>query len=198
MPEITDLAGAQQAVENGRRLSFFFFWGHRAEEGSEGRPGPWCLSQWWPAPFEYDGDLFPTAEHFMMWKKARLFGDSAVAAAILKTNDAGEAKELGRKVRGFNEPPWIRHRDGVVRAGNLAKFAQHATLGDYLLSIGADVIAEASPVDAIWGIGVRSTDPRARDPRRWPGLNLLGFGLMWVRKTRRESSLRSVAQDSQR
>jgi len=39
----------------------------------------------------------------------------------------------------------------------------------------------SSPVDAIRGIGLAAGDPRAADPRRWKGLNLLGFALMVVR-----------------
>ncbi|MGN6746782.1 NADAR domain-containing protein, partial [Neisseria sp. P0024.S002] len=40
---------------------------------------------------------------------------------------------------------------------------------------------EASPVDAIWGIGLAQDDPRAQNPLQWRGLNLLGFALMKVR-----------------
>ena len=43
------------------------------------------------------------------------------------------------------------------------------------------LIVEASPMDQVWGIGLRATDARARDPRQWRGLNLLGFALMEAR-----------------
>ena len=42
-------------------------------------------------------------------------------------------------------------------------------------------LVEASPVDAVWGIGLAAADPGAHDPDRWRGLNLLGFALMDVR-----------------
>lgn len=40
---------------------------------------------------------------------------------------------------------------------------------------------EASPNDAIWGIGLEASDPRAMDERTWKGSNLLGKVLMSVR-----------------
>ena len=66
--------------------------------------------------------------------------------------------------------------------GNLAKFGQHPKLGFFLLSIREDVIVEASPRDTIWGIGLGQDNSKARDPRLWRGLNLLGFALMQVRE----------------
>jgi len=77
----------------------------------------------------------------------------------------------------------------VVRA-NQAKFSQNPALASYLLNTGDRVLVEASPVDAIWGIGLAADDVRATDPARWQGLNLLGFALMQVR-----ARLRSTAPD---
>jgi ribA/ribD-fused uncharacterized protein len=177
---LKDVTTLRAAVAAGRRISLYFFWGHRAPAGV--RVGKWCLSQWWPAPFEVDGHAFATAEHFMMAEKARLFGDRNAEAEILGSSDPAEAKAIGRRVRGFEERTWAVHRVGAVVRGNQAKFQQYPELGGFLVSIVDDVIAEASPADAVWGIGLRETDPAARDPRRWPGTNLLGFALMQVRQ----------------
>lgn len=53
---------------------------------------------------------------------------------------------------------------------------------EFLCRTGNKVLVEASPVDAIWGIGMASDGPGARDPSAWKGLNLLGFALMVVRE----------------
>ena len=42
-------------------------------------------------------------------------------------------------------------------------------------------MAETSPFDPVWGIGLREDDPEARDPRRWRGKKLLEQALSTVR-----------------
>ena len=145
-PTVDDLI---HSIRAGARPTYFLFWGHRASGGDT--VGKWCLSQWWPAAFTVDGTTYATAEHFMMVAKARLFEDASAASRILAAPDPATAKKLGRAVRGFDEKVWASARYGFVVAGNTAKFSQHPALGSFLLSIGEDVIVEASPVDTIWG-----------------------------------------------
>jgi ribA/ribD-fused uncharacterized protein len=168
-------------VSNGTQIEFLFFWGHRPQRDSS--IGPGCLSQWWPSPFEVDGRVYATAEHWMMWSKAMLFGDTEAAEKILAAPDPGRAKALGRQVGSFDEQVWARERFGIVVAGSTAKFSQHDDLKNYLRGTGQRVLVEASPLDRIWGIGLAADDPGAADPRQWRGLNLLGFALMQARAT---------------
>jgi ribA/ribD-fused uncharacterized protein len=175
----TDVDALRAAVDAGATFEYRFFWGHRARP--DGRLADSCFSQWWPCHFELAGQRYASAEQFMMAEKARLFGDLEARARILATRDPGRAKALGRRVRGFDETVWERARFDLVTDGNLAKFAQDPRLRAHLLSTGDAVLVEASPLDAIWGIGLAAADPGARDPRSWPGLNLLGFALMRTR-----------------
>lgn len=158
---------------------YLYFWGHRPRP--DGRIGKSCLSQWWPAPFTVDGRRYATAEHYMMWGKARLFGDERIAEQILATERPDDVKSLGRRIAGFDEDAWAAARYGIVVEGNLAKFGQHPPLAAFLLGTGDQVLVEASPLDPVWGIGLAADDPRAADPARWQGLNLLGQALMEVR-----------------
>ncbi|GAB4048501.1 NADAR family protein [Catellatospora paridis] len=167
-------------AERGRRVKYLMFWGH--QPSADGSIGPSCLSQWWQAPFTVDGVEFATAEHYMMWRKATLFGDAEVAQRILAVDHPQQAKGLGREVRGFSQAVWERERYAIVLAGSVAKFGQDEALGAYLLSTGERVLVEASPVDAIWGIGLSARDGDAWYPQRWRGLNLLGFALMEARE----------------
>src|SRR4051794_7851451 len=173
------VADVTRLMDSGVRVRFLYFWGHRPQ--GDGTVGPGCLSQWWPAPFTVDGVEFATAEHYMMWRKAMVFRDGAVAGRVLTADHPQRAKALGREVRGFDERTWCDARFDIVVAGSVAKFDQHPDLRDYLLNTGDRVLVEASPVDQVWGIGLRATDGRAGDPARWRGLNLLGFALMRAR-----------------
>lgn len=174
-----DLDALRRLEARGQRVTFLHFWGHRPPPG--GGPGPGCLSQWWPAPFTLDGAVWPTAEHFMMAAKARLFGDGAIARRILDTAHPGAAKALGRQVAGFDARTWEAERYGIVVRANTAKFGQDPALRAYLLGTSARVLVEASPVDRVWGIGLTADDPRAARPSQWRGQNLLGFALMDAR-----------------
>ncbi|GAA3748986.1 NADAR family protein [Salinactinospora qingdaonensis] len=174
LPELRD------RTERGESFAFLFFWGHRPLR--DGSIGPGCLSQWWPAPFTVGGVTYATAQHWMMAQKARLFGDDVTARHITAATHPGEAKALGRKVRGFDEQVWCEHRFDIVARGSVEKFGQHPELADFLLGTRRRILAEANPHDLVWGIGVTAKDERATDPTRWPGLNLLGFALMHARE----------------
>ncbi len=174
-----DVAQLREIASSGRALEYVLFWG---PGDADEPPGPSCLSQWHPSPFEVQGCRYATAEHYMMAAKARLFGDGERLEQILASADPGRAKALGRQVRGFDGATWGRHRSEIVIRGNVAKFRSSPELLAYLLGTGDAVLVEASPYDRIWGVGLGEEDPRARDPLQWRGQNLLGFALMAVRE----------------
>ena len=182
-----DPAALVASLAAGVRHEFLFFWGHRkAEDGCLTKS---CFSQWWEAPFCMDGRQFRTAEHYMMTRKAELFGDHETAALVLAAETPKAAKALGRKVRGFSEDAWLAHREEIVFTGNMEKFSQNADLREFLLGTRDAVLVEASPVDSVWGIGLAEADPKARNPAEWPGLNLLGFALTRVREKLRQRNV---------
>lgn len=169
-----------EQAQAGKNFKYLYFWGHRPRK--DGLPSDACFSQWYEAAFEINDVRYPTAEHYMMAEKARLFGDSKVEAAIIAAIDPSKAKALGRTIENFVEEKWLEHRFEIVVNGNYAKFSQNAALCEHLIKTGDKVLVEASPVDAIWGIGLSKDDPAALRPSTWQGLNLLGFALMEVRK----------------
>lgn len=167
-------------INHGNTVKYIFFWGHQLVKGVQVDKS--CFSQWYNAPFEVDGHHYKTAEHFMMAKKAELFSDEKIIQKIIQAKTPGEAKKLGREVKGFNERIWLEKRFDLVVEGNYHKFSQNKILKDFLLTTDNRVLVEASPVDKIWGIGMASDHKDIQNPYKWNGLNLLGYALMQVRE----------------
>lgn len=140
------------------------------------------LSNWYHSEFMIDYIGFSSMEQYMMFRKAMLFSDKEIADKILKTNDVRYIKELGRKVRNFDDNIWVQHREEIVYTGLYAKFSQNAKLKEKLLKTGDAILAECAVNDKIWGIGLSMTDKRNQNPNEWRGLNLLGKNLMKVRQ----------------
>jgi ribA/ribD-fused uncharacterized protein len=176
--EIRSKAQLSDFVSLGNKVRYLFFWGHQKPKSGLSKT---CFSQWYESSFEREGLLYRTAEHFMMAEKARLFGDSDAEQRVLAALSPGEAKRIGRSVKGFNESLWKQKRFSIVVSGNLYKFTQNDELKQFLLNTGDRVLVEASPVDNIWGIGLAADDARVENPNLWKGQNLLGFALMEVR-----------------
>jgi ribA/ribD-fused uncharacterized protein len=159
---------------------YLFFWGHTPTPGHP--VGQWVLSQWFPVEFTVDGQRYRHAEQFMMAEKARVFEDPETLRRILDSVEPADAKKLGRAVRGFDQAAWEARRYDIVVRASVAKFGQHPDLREFLVNTGEKVLVEAAPRDVVWGIGLGGDNPRAQDPARWRGQNLLGFALMDARK----------------
>lgn len=138
------------------------------------------LSQWYATTFLMNGNIFSTAEQYMMWRKAKIFGDEAIAAKLLLVKDPKLCKSLGRQVANYNDAIWNQVRQDVVFLGNLAKFTQDTMCCDFLLDTKDRRLVEAAPWDKIWGSGLNAED--TANTRVWPGLNLLGQTLERVRE----------------
>lgn len=158
---------------------YLLFWGHKPS--NDGSITNTCFSQWWVSPFTVEGIEYPTAEHWMMAEKARLFKDAAQLANILATEKPAAAKAFGRKVENFDPSVWEAKKGEIVIKGNVAKFSQNLGLQAFLLATHGKIIVESSPRDQIWGIGLGPENPLATQPEHWRGQNLLGFALMEVR-----------------
>lgn len=140
------------------------------------------FSQWHPVGFkDEEGNFFKTAEHWMMFKKAKLFGDETVAQKVLKSGHPSKAKKLGREVKNFDSKIWDQHKFNIVKEGNVLKFSQNQELKEKLLETGDTFMVEASPYDRIWGIGLEAKDAKNISEEQWPGENLLGKALDEVR-----------------
>lgn len=139
------------------------------------------LSNWYLSDFEVNGVRFSSMEQYMMYMKAKEFGDNKTAADILRTSDVSAIKALGRAVRNYNDLVWNGKRQVIVYEGLVQKFQQNKSLAEKLISTGNAVLAECAVQDKVWGIGLSMHDDRRFDMSEWKGQNLLGFALMMVR-----------------
>ncbi len=164
----------------------------RGETAGQEQPAPvlfWkddepngCFSNWYRAKFTVDDFEYFCVEQYMMARKAKFFHDQVRYTAILRADSARECKDLGRQVTPFDANAWNEVKYGIVKAGSRAKYEQNPALKAALLRTGSAVLAEASPIDRIWGIGLDAAAAKRTEPSAWPGLNLLGRILMELRE----------------
>tara|TARA_Y100000310_G_scaffold342463_1_gene445849 strand:+ start:2155 stop:2637 length:483 start_codon:yes stop_codon:yes gene_type:complete len=153
---------------------FTFFFGASNPRG--------YLSQWYPLSFRDDnGRKYNCTEQYMMAEKARLFGDEAMEKAIMKSSSPREQKRLGRRVSGFSKGKWNAACKQIVYRGNYFKFSQNPDFLALLLATTGE-LAEASPYDRVWGIGLAATHRDASNKARWRGKNWLGETLTQLRQ----------------
>jgi len=139
------------------------------------------FSNWYSSTFTVDGVQYCCGEQYMMAQKANLFKDEEICRQIMNETSPAKMKALGKKIRRFDEQTWTNDRYELVKKGLREKFFQNPDLMCVLMGTGNRVIAEASPYDAIWGIGIGARHPDINRPEVWTGLNLLGKILMDLR-----------------
>ena len=148
-----------------------------------------CFSNFYICNFEDEGINFFCSEQYMMYQKALLMGDDNSAGKILRANSPFECKKLGRKVKPWDNDAWVNNRYNIVYNAVLLKFTQNQKLKEVLLKTDDLILAEASPYDKIWGIGL--SKKKAEEGVEWKGLNLLGEVLMEVRDDIKRSLMKN-------
>ena len=156
-----------------RKQPMVFFWKDGEENG--------CFSNWFRRKFVIDDFEYLFVEQYMMAQKAKLFHDSERYTAILRATQPWECKDLGKQVKPFDSKVWNAVKYDVVKTANRAKYEQNPDLKAKLLETGNAILAEASPKDTIWGIGLDAVTAAETSPSEWPGQNLLGKILMELR-----------------
>lgn len=147
------------------------------------------MSNWAHAPYWWGGCHFENSEQHYMWLKAMHFGDEAMAKKILRETNPKITKSLGRKVSGYDDDEWAKHRENAMFHACYAKFTRNKKAHDFMMGLPRDKqFAEASPFDIIWGIGYEEHNPNAQDESTWRGQNLLGKVLTDVRSKILEQS----------
>ena len=150
-----------------------------------------CFSNWYPAEFDFVRH-FTSSEQFMMYHKVLMFRKYDLAEQILQTSDPAVCKKIaGQKFPEFNADIWEKTCYTIVKRGVKAKFTQNEGIRRILLGTGNELLAECSPYDRQWGIGIDIGDSDRLVVSKWKGKNLLGRILMEVREELREEMMLS-------
>lgn len=141
-----------------------------------------CFSNWYDADFVYAGKGYANSEQYMMYQKVILFHQYELAEKIMHTDDPEKCKKIASQhFDNFDAELWDKVSYQIVKRGVRAKFQQNSEIRSILLGTGNAVLAECSPYDRKWGIGIDIADPAYRRTENWIGKNYLGRILMEVR-----------------
>jgi len=173
--QMQDLERLLSAARSDRAIGVVLLWKDTQDNG--------YLSNWSKSPFVLDGVAYNCVEQWIMSSKARACGDESTREQIMRIANPSRQKALGRSLdKKAVDRCWkLKQKWENQLRGVRAKFQQNEELAFRLLQTGQKPIAEASPSDQIYGIGLAPSNALAQDPANWKGLNLLGKALMQVR-----------------
>jgi ribA/ribD-fused uncharacterized protein len=124
------------------------------------------LSNFYEAPVEKGGIVYPTNEHFFQAMKTL---DNEERKKIAAALTPGQAKRMGRKVK--LRPDWDSVRLQIMREGLVLKFLCHKDLAKKLVATGDAYLEEGNWWnDTFWGVC------------NGAGCNMLGKLLMQLRE----------------
>jgi ribA/ribD-fused uncharacterized protein len=141
------------------------------------------LSNFYEAPFTFEGKLYDTVERCYQLARANKAGDQVLAQRIADAKTPAECKRYGDMVRFPNRSfrQWDQQKEQIMRAVLVQKFSQNDNVRQYLLNTKNLHLGEASPTDKFWGTGAGLNSQTATDQNAWVGNNKLGQLLMQLR-----------------
>lgn len=131
------------------------------------------LSNFYPAPIEYEGYVYPSTEHAYQAHKTL---DPVWREKIRGLDSPGKAKRMGKKVPIRDD--WEAIKVQVMSRVLYAKFASHIDLREKLIATGDEELIEGNNWgDTYWGQSPLGT-----------GDNVLGKLLMQIREHARRGN----------
>lgn len=104
---------------------------------------------------EYNGVLYPTAEHAYQGAK---FEDESIREEIRQAKSPLEAKHIAnKKYKKQRRKDWQTVKTDIMYQVLKGKLNQHTEVKEGLIRTGSAPIIENSPIDAFWGWGANKT-----------------------------------------
>lgn len=190
-PTYKAILDKQQDHEAGKKYITF------AKSGS-------TFSLYHPAKFEYKGITFSSAGQFLLYSKAKLFGDERTAQKVMNFNDNEliqdflngkitaqkittdrlktklwdeyhhKMKDVAHEVVNYNDSIWKIKLPSIIGVGIREKYTQNKDLEAHLISCKNKKMVFATPTDTVLGVGLNKEEILRTDPSKWPGENILG------------------------
>jgi ribA/ribD-fused uncharacterized protein len=107
------------------------------------------LSNFYRAPFSYNGEIWLTSEHFY---QAMKFSDD-VREHVRCIPQPSQAKRWAREHKHLVMPDWEKRQIPTMKLAVLLKFSQTERLLQRLLATGEEILIEENPYDWWWGSG---------------------------------------------
>lgn len=127
-----------------------------------------CFSNFAAYPFELDGVIWPTTEHYF---QAQKFAGTEHVEELRAVTSPMVVARMGRSRSRPLRADWNEVKDDVMRRAVLRKFETHADIRELLLGTGDEELVEKTSDDYYWGCGTDGT-----------GKNMLGKILVEVRE----------------
>ena len=139
------------------------------------------LSNFFPAPFTFNGISYISSEQFIQATKAQYFGDTDVFNQVMGCKTSADCKDFSRKIRGVDSAKWDSVAAEVCRAGIREKFVQNPILLEILVRrTGNKRIVECAK-DRLWGTGTALAQENCLNSDRWITPGIMGKLLEEIR-----------------
>ncbi len=130
--------------------------------------------------------LFISSEQYYAYRKCMTFNpeNKDLVNKILTAPTPAKAKYYGRQVKNFTEAGWNKVKYQVMLEALWLKFSQNDDIRKKLVATNPKMLYEASPYDAVWGIGINEAAAvklAEQGDRSKFGQNLLGLALVETR-----------------
>jgi ribA/ribD-fused uncharacterized protein len=138
------------------------------------------LSLGYPTMILFEGKVFHSAEHLILYFKAKAFDDSDACEKIAKT---GVKEARSTPIHRYNPNHWKKFEHRSVDIANQIKVKQCEEMRTALKQSGTKRIVYAAKHDQYFGCGLTINDDNVLFPQYWKGQNALGKILENIRKT---------------
>ena len=139
------------------------------------------LSNFFPAPFTYEGKAYHCSEQFIQRQKALLFKDKTALKRIEHATTGHQCKIEGQNITNINNEEWENKARDLCLPGIRQKFIENATPRETLLKKTKGKRIVECCKDSLWGCGMAIHNDKCLNTLLWTNQGIMGEILETVR-----------------